>query len=78
MKAKSIKAGAKFSVKRVKSCKACGQMTGSYLRTGKIISNKSRQGDEVVIVEWDDNLQVTTENVNDLNFKIAIKEETAE
>jgi len=35
-------------------------------RTGVILSNKSRQGDEVVIVEWDDNFSVSAENINDL------------
>lgn len=34
-------------------------------KTGKIIG-RSRQGDEVVIVEWDKDFTVSTVNVNDL------------
>lgn len=39
------------------------------VRHGVILSNHSRQGDEVVIVEWDDNLQPQAMNVNDLELK---------
>ena len=35
-------------------------------QTGIIKSNSSRQGDEVVIVEWDGTFNVSVVNVNDL------------
>jgi hypothetical protein len=41
---------------------------GLYARSGIIISTQSRQGDEAVIVEWDDNLQPQAMNVNDLKL----------
>lgn len=36
------------------------------LRSGIVIANQSRQGDEVVIVEWDMNFRPEAWNVNDL------------
>lgn len=37
-------------------------------RTGVIIANTSRQGNEIVAVEWDDNFIITAFNINDLVF----------
>jgi len=39
-------------------------------RTGLLIYNRSRQGNEVVVVEWDDSHVVGVMNVNDLSVKI--------
>lgn len=36
--------------------------------TGKVICNNSRQGDQVVVIEWDTkDFPISLENVNDLN-----------
>lgn len=35
-------------------------------RTARIIANFSRQGDEVVVIEYDDNFEITAANINDL------------
>jgi hypothetical protein len=47
----------------------CSCKGGSFTKTGRIISNQSRQSDEVVIVEWDNDFSVSAMNVNDLCFK---------
>ena len=65
MKAIEMKVGTAIAHEvAVKNCSAWGS---EYIdRTGIVIANQSRQGDEVLIVEWDDDFTVSAMNVNDL------------
>lgn len=64
MKAIEITIGTKITMER--DAGNCTMFSDYEDRPGKIIANVSRQGDEVVIVEWDDDFSIDAENVNDL------------
>ena len=63
MKAAEIPVGTPVKVEHYKKNCAGGDY---YYRNGVVIANKSRQGDEVVVIEWDDDFTVQAANVNDV------------
>lgn len=67
MLASEMKVGTRIS-KEITS-KNCSQFGDDYVEiTGIVICNQSRQGNQVIVIEWDiKDFPVSLENVNDIS-----------